>query len=274
MKERHHRISPEPPPLSERVRDLLGARDLFVLLLRRELQVRYKQTALGVGWIVLQPLVPAVLLAIVFGAFARLPSAGSPYFLFALSGFVLYQFFASAVNRTGASLIKDAGLITKVYFPRAVLPLANGAAGVVDFVIGLTLLLVLALLSGRPFTATVLLVPVIASATLVMAIGIGMGVAALNAHFRDFGYVVPFALQVLLYGSPVMYSLELVPREWQDVIAVNPLVGLIEAFRWSVLGTAAPSSTHVLAGLTSGAALVVVGLVVFNRASRDMTDVV
>jgi lipopolysaccharide transport system permease protein len=270
----HHRISPDPPPLRVRVRELLDARDLFVILLGRELQVRYKQTALGVVWVLLQPLVPAVIFAVVFGTFARLPSAGAPYILFALSGLVIFGLFSGAVGRAGASLVRDGQLITKIYFPRAILPLASGSAGLVDVLVGLAVVLVLMLGLGHPPTAAILALPFIVGLTLALALGLGLAVAALSAHYRDFGYVVPFVLQVLLYGSPVVYSMEIVPPALANIYAINPLVPLIEAFRWSLLGTPPPTGEQILLGSVTGALMFIAGLVVFSRASRDVADVI
>jgi lipopolysaccharide transport system permease protein len=270
----HHRISPQPPPLALRLRELLGARDLFLILLGRELRVRYKQTALGVVWVILQPLVPAIILAIVFGAFARLPSGGVPYLLFALSGLVLYGLFSSTVTWSGNSLIRDGGLITKIYFPRALLPLASGSAGIVDLLVGLAVILVLMIPLGYPPTPALVALPFIVALTLGLALGIGMGVAALGAHYRDFMLVVPFVLQLLLYASPVVYSMEILPPRLAGFLALNPLVPLIEGFRWSLLGTPPPTPEQVVLGSASGLLMVVVGLLVFTRASRYMADVI
>lgn len=249
-------------------------RDLFRILFERELKVRYKQTALGVIWVVLQPLVPAVIFAVVFGRFARLPSAGSPYFLFALCGLVVYGLFSGAVGRAGSSLVRDGQLITKIYFPRAVLPVASGAAAIVDFLVGFLLILVLMVASGRMPGLTIIAVPLVVVATLGLALGLGLAVAALSAHYRDFGHVVPFVLQLLLYGSPVVYSMELLPASFANVYALNPLVPLIEGFRWCLLGTPAPTVDQIVLGTVSGLAMVAAGILIFSRASRDIADVI
>lgn len=270
----HHRISPEPAPIRERIGELLGARDLFMILLGRELRVRYKQTALGVVWVLLQPLVPAIIFAVVFGSFARLPSAGAPYLLFALSGLVLYGLFSTAVSRAGTSLVRDGGLISKVYFPRVVLPLASGSAGVVDFLVGLAVILVLMVALGQALTVAVIAIPLIVGLTLTLALGLGIAISALSANYRDFGYVVPFVLQLLLYGSPVAYSMEILPSSFANAYALNPLVPLIEAFRWALLGTPAPTAGQILLGSVSGAVMIVAGILVFSRATRDIADVI
>jgi lipopolysaccharide transport system permease protein len=245
-----------------------------MLLVGRELQVRYKQTALGIVWVILQPLLPALILTVVFGTFARLPSAGAPYLLFALSGFILYGLLAGSVSRAASSLIRDGQLLSKVYFPRALLPLASGSAAVVDFVVGLVVVLMLMVAFRAPLTPALLAVPVIAALTLALALGLGMAVAAMSAHYRDFSHLVPFVLQLLLYGSPVVYSLEILPPGLTNILAVNPLVPLLEAFRWALLGTPGPTGQQILIGAASGAVIIVVALVTFNRASRDLADVI
>lgn len=270
----HHRISTSPPPLRTQIRELLRARDLFVLIFGREVRVRYKQTALGLIWVVLQPLVPALIFAAVFGAFARLPSEGSPYLLFALAGLVVYGLFSNAVARSGTSFLRDGNLVTKVYFPRAVLPLAAGTAAIVDFLVGSLVLLVLMVALGQGFAVAIVTAPAIAIAVLSLGLAVGLAVSALTAHYRDFAIAVPFVLQVLLYGSPVLYSSELVPASLQGIYALNPMVGLIESFRSALLGTAPPSSADLAMAAASGVVLVGVCLVVYARASRDLSDVI
>jgi len=270
----HHTISPNAPPIAEQVRELTRSRDLFLLLVRRELQVRYKQTALGIVWVVLQPLVPALILTLVFGTFARLPSNGAPYLLFALSGFVLYGLVAGGISRAGSSLVRDGQLIAKVYFPRALLPLAGGAAALVDFFVGFVVLGVMIVGFGQPLTPALLVLPIIASLTLAFALGVGLAVAALSAHYRDFGHIVPFGLQLLLYASPIAYSLEILPRSFSDIVALNPLVPLVEAFRWALLGTPPPSAIHIALGSIVGILLATAGVFVYTRASRDLADVI
>lgn len=270
----HNRISPAPMSLWSGIRELLGSGDLFVLLLNRELQVRYKQTALGVVWVILQPLVPAIIFAVVFGTFARLPSSGAPYLLFAMSGLVIYTLFSGVVTRAGGSLVRDSQLVTRVYFPRAILPLASGSAAFVDFIIGLAVLMVVMIGLGHPPSVAALLVPIIAVITGCVGLAVGLAVSALMAHYRDFGHAVPFALQLLLYASPVVYSLELLPASATWLYGLNPLVPLIEAFRWALLGTPPPAMSHIVAGSITAVALVVVGVIVFSRVSRDVADVI
>lgn len=270
----HFRISPEPMSLRSGIREFLDSRDLFTLLLNREVQVRYKQTALGIVWVILQPLVPAIIFATVLGTFARLPSSGTPYLLFALSGMVIYNLFSGIVTRAGGSMVRDSQLITRVYFPRAVLPLASGSAAFVDFIISLVVLLAVIIGTGHPPTILALLVPIIAALTGIVGLAVGLAVSALMAHYRDFGHAVPFALQLLLYASPVLYSLELLPASLAGLLAVNPLVALIESFRWALLGTPPPEVGHVVVGSITAVAAISIGIIVFSRASENVADVI
>jgi lipopolysaccharide transport system permease protein len=270
----HHRISPQPMSLWSGLRELLQSRDLFMLLLNRELQVRYKQTALGVVWVILQPLVPAIIFAVVFGTYARLPSSGTPYLLFALSGLVIYTLFSGIVSRASGSIVRDSQLVTRVYFPRVVLPLASGSAAFIDFIIGLAVLLAVMIGLGHSPSVSALLVPIIAVLTGCFGLAVGIAVSALMAHYRDFGHAVPFALQLLLYASPVLYSLELLPASVRGLYALNPLVALVEAFRWAILGTPAPEVSHIVLGSMTAVAVVAVGVMVFTRASQDVADVI
>lgn len=268
-----HRITPSGPGFVERLEELIAARSLFGVLLAREIRVRYKQTALGLAWVVLQPLLPAAIFAAVFGLFAGLPSDGIPYFLFALSGLVAYGFFSAVVSRSSTSLLRDAQLLTKVYFPRSISPIASGTTATVDFGIGVLLVLGLALSDGRGLRPELLALPIIAALTLVLGLGIGLGVAAASAHYRDFAIATPFVLQILLYLSPVAYSTDLVPPTLRGIYSLNPLVALVEAFRWAVIGTPLPSVADFLLSAIVGFAVVGIGALVFARASRDLSDV-
>ena len=266
-------ISPAPPSITEQLRELAAARDLFSILMVRELKVRYRQTALGAVWVILQPLVPALIFTAVLGTFARLPTGGTPYLFFALSGLVLYGLFSSAASRAASAFIRDGALISKVYLPRSVLPLAAGAASIVDFVVGAALLLVLLVASGWLPAAPLLLAPLIGVLALGLGLAFGLAFAGLSARYRDFLIAVPFVLQVLLYASPVIYSTELVPSSWRFLYSLNPMTALIEAFRWSLFGTSALEPGQIALGLAVGVAATFAAVLVFSRSTRDLTDV-
>jgi lipopolysaccharide transport system permease protein len=191
-----------------------------------------------------------------------------------MGGLVIYNLVAGAASRAGGSFVADARLITKVYFPRALLPLATGGAAVLDFVVGVVVLLGLAVAVGQPIGATIILAPLIVAFALALALTLGLAVAGLSAYYRDFGYALPFALQVLLYASPILYSIELIPPDLRYVYALNPLVALVESFRWSVLGTPAPDWQIIAIGLLSGCAIAVVSVATYARLERALTDVV
>jgi lipopolysaccharide transport system permease protein len=268
-----HRISPAPPSIGEQLRELVAASDLFSLLFSRELKVRYKQTALGAIWVVLQPLVPALIFTFVLGTFARLPSAGTPYLIFALSGLVLFGLFSSAASRAAAAFLRDGALVSKVYVPRAILPLATGSAAIIDFAVGAVLLLAVMLASGVIPSVAIVFAPLAAAGALVLGLAQGLALAALSAHYRDFAIAVPFLLQVIMYASPVVYSAELVPPDLRSIYALNPLAGLVEAFRWSLFGSSPLGIEQIALGLAVGAFATLVAIVVFARGSRDLTDV-
>lgn len=243
------------------------------MLLMREIKTRYRQTALGLAWVILQPLIPAVIFAVIFGAFARLPSGGTPYFLFALSGMVVFGLFSTSVSRGGTAFLRDGQLVSRVYFPRVLLPLATGTAALVDFAVSLAVLLALALASGTVPPVAIVAMPLVALSMLGLGLAVGLAVAALSAHFRDFAIAVPFALQVALYASPVVYSAELIPAELRTLYAMNPLVGLTEAFRATVVGSPMPPALDLALALGVGTVVVVVCIGIFQRAARDLADV-
>lgn len=260
--------------LAAQARELATSGDLFRMLVGREIRSRYRQTALGIGWVVLQPLVPAVIFAIVFGAFARLPSGGVPYLEFALSGTVIFGLFSNAVVRASNAYLREGALVTKVYFPRALLPLASGFGAIVDFGVGLVLLLVVMLASGHVPPIGFLAVPIIVIGTLALGLSTGLALAALSAHLRDFAIAVPFAMQVALYASPVFYAADIVPAGFRPAYALNPMVGLTEAFRSAVLGSEWATWPDLGIGLAVGFAISVISIGVFLRASRDLSDVI
>jgi lipopolysaccharide transport system permease protein len=239
----------------------------------RDVRVRYQQTALGVVWVILQPLVPAVIFAAVFGSFARLPSGGQPYVLFAMSGFVIWNFISGAISRSAASLLTDSRLISRVYFPRLVLPAAAGSAAVVDLAIAMIVLAIAILVSGHAIAVQIVLVPVVALWGLAFALGFGSAVAALSAYYRDFAYTLPFLLQVLLFASPVAYSIELVPVSFRGLYALNPVVGITESFRWAVLGGSFATDLVLPGVVTTGIAAAVGGWI-FSRVERGLADVI
>lgn len=256
------------------LRDLWDYRELVYFLVWRDLKVRYKQAVLGVIWAVLQPLVTIALFTVVFGRFAGLPSEGAPYPVFALAALLPWQLFSAAVSGSSASLVGSANLLTKVYFPRLIIPIAAVVSTVVDFAITTCLLVVLMAWYGIHPGPGVLLLPLFALEALVLALAIGLWTSALNVQYRDVQFVLPFTLQVLLFASPVAYSATLVPQgSWRALYALNPLVGIIQGFRWALLGAAPPGPMAGLSILVT-VALLVGGLFFFKRMENSFADLI
>ncbi len=267
-------IRPSRGLVSLDLRSLWQHRELLYFLIWRDVRVRYKQTAIGAGWAIVQPLLTAAIFAVVFGYFAHLPSDGAPYPLFAYTALLPWTYFSSAIVRSGTSLVGNANLITKVYFPRLVIPLAAAATPAVDLGLALLVLLVLMGWYGVGLTWSIgLIVPFLLLA-VAAALAVGLWLAPLNARYRDVGHTIPFLTQVWLYASPVAYPLALVPEEWRTLYALNPMVGVIEGFRWAVLGKSAPDVGVIWLGALVVLVLLAGGLVNFRRMERSFADIV
>jgi len=253
--------------------DLWNYRELLYFLTRRDIQVRYRQTALGVAWAVIQPLFTMLIFTIFFGRLAGVPSEGIPYPLFAYAGLLPWTFFANALTTSGNSLVGSQNLITKVYFPRMVIPLAAVAAGLVDF--GISFLLLLGLMAWYQVLpgVAVLLLPVLTLLIALLAMGVGMWMSALNVKYRDIRYALPFAIQLWMFISPIIYPASVVPEKYRWALALNPLTGIIGGFRAALFG--GPVSWMDLAisvGLTL--AVLVYALYAFRRMEREFADIV
>lgn len=249
-------------------------RGLLLFLTLRDIQLRYKQTALGLAWAVLQPLATMAVFTIFFGKLAKLPSDDRPYALFVLAALVPWQLFAYALTQSGNSLVAEQRLITKVYFPRLIIPVASVLSGLVDFFVTLLLLVGMSAWYGVPFTAAMLTVPLWAAFALVTALAFGLWLAALNVQYRDVRYTIPFLLQFWMFVTPVAYPSSLVPEAYRAWYGLNPMAGVVEGFRWALLGTEAPIwsligvSALVVAGLLTG------GLFYFRRLEKTFADVI
>lgn len=256
------------------LRELWAYRGLFFFLVWRDIKVRYAQTVLGAGWAILQPLLTMAVFTVIFGWLARIPSDGVPYPLFALAALVPWTYFSTALSGASTSLVSSTNLLTKVYFPRLVIPFAPVLAGLVDFAIAFVVLLLLMLGYGVvPSVTALVLVPLLLVVMVLTAGGLGCWLAALNIQYRDFRYVVPFLVQVWMYASPIVYPASLVPARFRPVYALNPMVGVIEGFRSSLLGTGSlPWSTIGVSALTS-VLLLLGGALYFRRTERVFADV-
>jgi lipopolysaccharide transport system permease protein len=255
-------------------RDLWRYRELLGFLAWRDIKVRYKQAALGVAWAVIQPVIQTLLLTFVFYNLAKMPSGGIPYFLIVLCGNLPWQLFTSAFNGAGNSLVGNSHLISKVYFPRLLVPLSALAVALVDFAIILALALPLILVFGIAPGWQLLLLPAFLLLGLVIALGAGLWITALTVKFRDFRFITPFVLQIGLFVTPVGYRTDFLPN-WRDLLALNPLTGVVDGVRWCLL--AGRTDLH-LPGLgvsvTVAALLLWTGLWYFRRTERQFADIV
>lgn len=263
----------EPRGGAIELRELWQFRDLLLILAQRDIRLRYRQTALGIVWVVLQPLVAALIFAAIFGLFAKLPSDGTPYLLFVFAAMLPWNLFSGGVLRAGNSLITDARLVTKIYFPRAIIPIASVSAVLLDFAVACVVMLVLMLLYGTEISWAILALPGLMMITLAITVGMSLMFSALNVYYRDFAYALPFILQVWMYGSPVVYSSSLVPDQWQLLYGLNPLVGVIDGFRWALVGGQPPATT-IIESAVIGLLMFIAGATVFKRVERSFADVI
>jgi len=267
-------IEPSRGWVSLRLRALWRSRELLYFLIWRDVKVRYKQTLLGAAWAILQPLLTMVVFSIFFGKLARMPSDGVPYPLFAYVALVPWTFFANGLILSSGSLVSNQTLLRKVYFPRLVIPISAVASGLIDFGIAFVVLLGLAARYGVTPTSHMLWLPALVLLALVTALGVGLWFSALNVLYRDIQYVVPFLVQVWLYATPIVYPSSLVPERWRTLYALNPMVGVVEGFRWALLGTGTAPGPMILVSAAAALALMIGGLFFFRRMEKSFSDVV
>jgi lipopolysaccharide transport system permease protein len=256
------------------LKEIWRYRDLLFLLAEREIRLRYKQTALGVIWTILQPLLPAIIFAVIFGMFAKLPSDGNSYLIFVFTGTMIWNLFSQSITRAGNSLVGNANLISKIYFPRMLVPFSNISAVLFDFFVTIFLLILLMVVNKTPLTWHLFWAPFFLLLALVTAGGISLWLSALNVKYRDFMYAMPFFIQVWLYATPVVYASSIVPQKFKWIYSLNPAVGFVEGFRWSVLGKGSISFTII--AISTGVALAAffTGLVYFKNTERGFADVI
>ena len=265
-------IRPGNQSLIEALREFWDYRDLLYILAAREVSVRYKQTAIGVAWVVVQPVLTTLIFTLVFGRFAKIPSDGIPYTVFAYSGLVLWGLFSQGLTRAGDSIIADEKLITKVYFPRLVIPFAAVGSAWIDFAVSLFILLPLTYVFGLRPTVSLLLIPVLMILVMILAAGMGTLLASLNVRYRDFRYVMPFLIQIWLYASPIVYPVSIVPESVRLWYYINPMAGLIEAFRYAVTGQGGLSWLGLGISALISLILFSLGFSVFRQVERSFAD--
>ena len=254
-------------------RDLWHYRDLLVFLAWRDIAVRYRQTIAGVAWALLQPAMTMILFTIIFGRLAHMDGGGMPYPLLVLAGLIPWQLFSAALTGSGDSLVANAGLISKVYFPRIIIPMAAVSVAIVNALVSLALLAVLMPVYGVWPTWRLVALPLLLMLTALIALGAGLVVAAMGVRYRDIRFVLPFVVQCGFFAAPVGYSTVVVPEHWRMVFALNPMVGVMEGFRWSILGHAVHELPQMLAmSATTMVVLLVVGRWAFRAVERDAAD--
>ncbi|HEX7084768.1 MAG TPA: ABC transporter permease [Vicinamibacterales bacterium] len=268
------RIGPARSWAALNLRELVEFRELLYFLVWRDIKVRYKQTALGFAWALLQPLFMMSIFTLVFGRFGKLPSDGVPYSVFTLAALLPWQLFAHALNESSNSLVASERLISKVYFPRLLIPLAAVLGGLADFGVSLLLLAGLMAWYGIVPGIAVLALPVFTVAAILTAFAVGLWLSALNVQYRDVRYTLTFLTQLWMFATPVAYSASLVPAEWRALYGLNPMVGVIEGFRWALLGRSTPPGVELLTSAVAVTLLLVAGLYYFRRVERTFADVI
>ena len=265
-------IRPRPGWISIDWRELWDSRELLAFLVWRDVSVRYKQTVLGLAWAILQPVFTMLVFTVIFGNLAQMPSQGVPYPIFVYAGLLPWMFLSTAVTGASQSLVSQQALLTKIYLPRLFVPAASIGGGLVDLLVSSGVFALLMAYYGVVPGWGLLAVPLLVLLTLVASLGVGLALAALTVTYRDFRYVIPFMVQAWMYLSPVIYPVTLVPPKWQLLLAVNPMVGIIDGFRSALLGT--PWNLPALAMSTACAsALLLFGLFYFRKTERRFADV-
>ena len=266
------RIEPSRGWTSLRLQDLWEHRELIYFLIWRDVKVRYKQTVLGAAWAIIQPVFMMIVFSLFFGRLAKIPSDGIPYPIFSYAALLPWSYFAGSLQQTSNSLVGNASLVQKVYFPRLVIPVSAVLSGLVDFCLAFSVLLgMMAYYSVSP-TPAVCLLPLFLLLAVTTALGIGLWLSALNVEYRDVRYVVPFITQFWLFATPVVYPSSLLSQPWRTLYGLNPMVGVVEGFRWALLGANPPGSMIAVSTLVS-VVLVVSGAFYFRRMERTFADI-
>ena len=268
------RIEPSRGWVSLRLRELWEFRELLYFLAWRDIKIRYKQTALGMAWAIIQPFFTMIVFSIFFGRLAHMPSDGVPYPIFSYAALVPWTFFANGLNQSSNSLVAGAPLIKKVYFPRLIIPIAAVLSGMVDFILAFIVLLGMMLYYGLLPTANVLWLPAFLLLALITSLGVGLWLSALNVKYRDVRHAVPFITQFWLVATPIAYPSTLLSEPWRTVYGLNPMVGVVEGFRWALLGTDTQPGAMVFASFLMAVIILIAGAFYFRRMEKSFADVV
>jgi lipopolysaccharide transport system permease protein len=268
------RIEPSVGWVSLKLGELLKYRELIYFLIWRDIKVRYKQTVLGVAWAIIQPLFTMLVFSLFFGRLAKIPSDGIPYPIFSYAALVPWTFFSNGLSLASNSLVGNANLIKKVYFPRLAIPLATVLAGVVDFILAFIVLIGMMAYFGFVPTINILWLPLLLLLALITALGVSLWFSALNVEFRDVRYIMPFLTQFWLFSTPIAYPSSLLSEPWRTLYGLNPMVGVVEGFRWALLGTKTAPGTIVFVSALAALALLTSGALYFRRMEKTFADVV
>lgn len=256
------------------LKELWAYRELLYFLVWRDVKVRYKQTALGVSWAIIQPVFTMVIFSLFFGRLAKMPSDGIPYPLFSYAALVPWTFFSHGLTLASNSLVGSANLIKKVYFPRLAIPIASVTSGAIDFVIAFIVLLGMMIYYGIVPTLNVIWLPLLLLITFVTSLGVSLWLSALNVQFRDVRYMIPFLTQLWLFATPIAYPSSLLSEPWRTLYSLNPMVGVVEGFRWALLGTDTAPGPILIVSSLAALALLVGGAFYFRRLEKTFADVV
>jgi lipopolysaccharide transport system permease protein len=255
--------------------ELWAYRELLYFLIWRDVKVRYKQTLIGAAWAIIQPLLTMIVFSLFFGQLAGIPSEGVPYPIFSYAALVPWTFFANGLTNVSNSLVSSGNLIKKVYFPRLVIPLASVLSGLVDFALAFAVLLLMMLLYGILPTAVILALPLFVLLALITSLAVGMWLSALNVQFRDVRYVLPFLIQFWLFATPIAYPSSLIENELvRTLYGINPMAGVVEGFRWALLGSPMPPLPMLLASALTASVALISGLFYFRRMEKSFADIV
>ncbi len=254
-------------------KELWNYRELLYIFTWRDVKVRYKQTALGAAWAIIQPLFTMVVFSIFFGGLAKIPSEGIPYPLFSLAALLPWTLFAEGLTRSTMSMITNQNIMTKVYFPRLIMPFSGILSPLVDFVVAFSILILMMVYYGFAPTLNVVFLPLFIVFAVITSLSVGLWLSALNVKYRDFQYTIPFLIQIWLFASPVVYPSSLLPEKWQILYGLNPMAGVIEGFRWALLGTNPPGAM-IWVSLGVVLLLLVTGAFYFRRVEQYFADIV
>lgn len=268
------RIEPSKGWVALQLKELWAYRELVYFLIWRDVKVRYKQTVLGVAWAIIQPVFTMVVFSLFFGRLAKMPSDGIPYPLFSYAALVPWAFFSHGLTLASNSLVGSSNLIKKVYFPRLAVPIAAVTSGLIDFSIAFVLLLGMLLYYGVVPSIHVVWLPLLLLLTLVTSLGVSLWLSALNVQFRDVRYVIPFLTQLWLFATPIAYPSSLLSEPWKTVYSLNPMVGVVEGFRWALLGTETAPGPMIIVSTLAALAILVSGIFYFRRLEKSFADLI